>query len=84
MNRYVFAFTWNRPPDPSVAPAEREQVLRLMAEGSLEQVLLAEDRSRGWLVLRADTEAAAAEAVATLPFYPSMHLEVTPLVVQYP
>lgn len=84
MQRFVFAFTWQAPPNVALVEQERAQVARLIEEGRMEQILLAADRSRGWLVLRAASEAEAREAVATLPFYPSMHIEVTPLVPQYP
>ncbi len=84
MNRYVFAFTWKSAPDASLAAAEHTQAVKLIADKHMEQMFLAEDRSRGWLVMLADTPEQAAEAVATLPFAPIMQLEVTPVMATYP
>ncbi|NVO32254.1 muconolactone Delta-isomerase family protein [Hymenobacter lapidiphilus] len=84
MERYLFAFTWKTLPDPAKAPAERAQAQHLLAGPHLEQVLLATDRSRGWLVVRAPTEQAAAAVLATLPFFPHMQLAVKPLEIHYP
>jgi len=50
----------------------------------MEQIFLAHDRSRGWLVMFADSEDEAMTNVAMLPFFPSMTLETTRLVRQYP
>ena len=70
--------------DPSEAGAEHERVSRLISEGKMEQMFLAEDRSRGWLVMLADSEGEALEAVQMLLFYPFMNIDVIPLVKTYP
>jgi len=82
--RYMLAFTWKVAPDITLVESEHRQVIRLIAEGRMEQILLAHDRTRGWLVMVADNEAKAREAASTLPFYPSMNIDVTPLVQTYP
>ena len=84
MNRYMLAFTWKTAPDPGKAGAEHEQVSKLISEGKMEQMFLAEDRSRGWLVMLAEGQDAALESAETLPFYPAMSIDVTPLVETYP
>lgn len=84
MTRFMFAFTWKEAPDPLHAEAEHAQVEKLIAEQRMEQMFLAADRSRGWLVMRDNSEQEAAQAVATLPFYPVMHVEPTQLLDQYP
>lgn len=84
MNRYMFAFTWQRAPDPSLAGDEHTRCTELIKAGKMEQLFLAEDRSRGWLVMLAGSEDEARQTVSTLPFFPCMHLEATPLVKQYP
>ena len=84
MNRYMLAFTWKHAPQFSLASAEHGQVQRLIDQGAMEQMFLAHDRSRGWLVMLADTEDEATAHAATLPFFPAMNLETTPLVRQYP
>jgi muconolactone delta-isomerase len=84
MNRYILAFAWKHPPDVSLADAEHEQVEKLIAEKKMEQMFLAENRSKGWLIMLAQSEKEALNAAATLPFYPVMHIDITPLVFQYP
>ena len=84
MNRYMLAFTWNKAINPMKAGAEHEQVTKLIDEGKMEQMFLAGDRARGWLVMLADSPEAALESAQTLPFYPSMAIETTPLVQTYP
>ena len=84
MNRYMVAFSWKSPPDLTLAGAEHQRVEELIKEGRMEQVLLAEDRTRGWLVMLARDESEALSAAATLPFYPSMRTETTLLVQAYP
>ncbi|GAB3220972.1 hypothetical protein [Spirosoma arcticum] len=84
MNRYMFAFTWLSNPDPQIAPAEHEQVVQLIAEKRMEQMFLAQDRSRGWLVMLGETAEDATNSVNTLPFSPIMQLDLTPLIQKYP
>lgn len=82
--RYMIAFTWKEFPDVSKAEGERLGVRTLIQEGKLEQMFLAEDRSKGWFIVLAEGEARAREIVLTLPFAPVMNLETTKLVLTYP
>ena len=84
MDRFMVAFTWKHSPRFALAGAEHEQVKKLIADGAMEQMFLAHDRSRGWLVMLAESEEVAVANVASLPFYPSMALETTRLLRQYP
>lgn len=84
MQRFVLAFTWKAMPNVVLAERERETVEQLIEDGQMEQILLAEDRSRGWLVVQAANAQAAEDAVSSLPFYPSMQIETTLVVMAYP
>lgn len=80
----MFAFTWTAMPDASVAPSEREQVIKLIADKKMEQMFLANDRSKGWLIMLADSKEEAIKYVSTLPFYRIMHFEIELLADSYP
>ncbi|WP_428340973.1 hypothetical protein [Mycobacterium sp.] len=84
MNRFMLAFTWQQPPDPALAGSEHDRVVELIDGGQMEQVFLASDRSRGWLVMLAESEDAALESASTLPFYPAMHIVATALLDRFP
>ena len=84
MNRYMLAFTWQSAPNVFKAGAEQKQVTKLIGDRKMEQMFLASDRSRGWLIMLAESETAALASAKTLPFYPSMMIETTPLVETYP
>ncbi|MBC7935578.1 MAG: hypothetical protein H7Y86_09540 [Rhizobacter sp.] len=84
MSRFMFAFTWTAMPDASVARSEREQVIKLIADKKMEQMFLANDRSKGWLIMIGESQEQALEQLSILPFYPIMHFEVTLLLDAYP
>jgi len=62
-----------------LVPAEQARVKELKEEGILEDLFLAADRSRGWLVMRGESEGEAREAAASLPLSKLWEVEVTPL-----
>lgn len=53
MAQFMNSFTWNQAPDDefyALLPMEQENVRRLMAQGKLLHLFLAEDNSGGWAV----------------------------------
>lgn len=84
MNRYMLAFTWRDAPDVQLVDAEHRRVIELIEQGAMEQMFLADDRSRGWLVMLADSPEQAQEAAGTLPFFPTMIITTTHLATTYP
>jgi Muconolactone delta-isomerase len=82
--RYMVAFTWREFPDVSKAEAERRSVQTLIQDGKMEQMFLAQDRSRGWFIMLAESETQAKAALMTLPFAAVMKLETTEVLPTYP
>jgi muconolactone delta-isomerase len=63
----------------TLLPIEQAAVGNLMEEGVVEAGYLSADRSRSWMVLRADSQERAHTIMESLPFYPFMTMEYTPL-----
>ncbi len=63
-------------------PAEQARVAELMAQGILENLYVAADFSKAWLVLRSESLDLARQAVESLPLHPFSHVEITPLFEQ--
>jgi muconolactone delta-isomerase len=63
----------------SLIPAERERVAELRADGTLEALYLAADRSGGWIVMQGPSLEWIEEALATLPLYPYLDIELIPI-----
>jgi muconolactone delta-isomerase len=61
----------------SLIPAERDRVRELSAEGTLEALYLAADRSSGWIVMSGSSLEQVEEALASLPLYPHLSIELT-------
>jgi muconolactone delta-isomerase len=59
--------------------AEQAHVRALSAQGVIETINIAADRSRVWLVLQGESPERVRQTMTTFPLYPSMQLEVTPL-----
>jgi len=53
-------------------PAEQARTGELREAGTLEALYLAGDRAQSWLVLQGESEAAIADALASLPLHPYM------------
>ena len=53
-------------------PAEQARMGELREAGMLDALYLAGNRAQGWLVLQGETQAAIAEALASLPLHPYM------------
>lgn len=63
----------------ALLPAEQAHVRALMAQGVVEAGYLSADRSRSWMVLQGESPDHVRQTMASLPFYPFMELEMTPL-----
>jgi muconolactone delta-isomerase len=74
--RYVVSFVFNRPPDMALIPAEQARAKELEDAGQLQSVLLAADRSRGWLLMQCDSDDAVRTAVESLPLHPFMDVQI--------
>ena len=60
-------------------PQEREQVKVLKDKGVLEALYIAADSSGVWLVVRGESQAEVQQHLESLPLYPYMTLQWTPL-----
>ncbi|MBE7555457.1 MAG: hypothetical protein HS126_30775 [Anaerolineales bacterium] len=63
-------------------PAEQARVAELMAQGVLENLYVAADFSKAWLVLQSESLEKARQVVESLPLHKFSHSEVTPLFEQ--
>jgi muconolactone delta-isomerase len=63
----------------ALLPAEQAHVKKLMEQGILEAGYLAADRAHLWMVLHGESQDQVAGVLKTLPFYPFMEPELTPL-----
>jgi muconolactone delta-isomerase len=63
-------------------PAEQARVAELMAQGVLENLYVAADFSKAWLVLQSESLETARQAVESLPLHKFSHVEITPLFEQ--
>jgi muconolactone D-isomerase len=80
--RLMVHFTTRDPGSEEVAsliPAERERVVQLRSEGTLEALYLAADRSGGWIVMQDPSLEWIEEALATLPLYPYLDIDLIPI-----
>lgn len=60
-------------------PAEQARVGELMAQGILENLYVAADYSKAWLVLQSESLEMARQAVESLPLHKFLDVEITPL-----
>lgn len=63
-------------------PAEQSRVRQLQEQGVLETLYVPEGNSAPngvWVVFRADSRETVERAIGTLPLYPYMQVELTPL-----
>jgi muconolactone delta-isomerase len=63
----------------ALLPAEQEHVKGLRAQGVIEAMHVGADRSIVWLVMQGESQEHILRALAALPMYPYMALEVAPL-----
>jgi muconolactone delta-isomerase len=63
----------------ALLPAEQAHVRELMAQGVIEAIHVRADRSRVWLVMQGESQDHIQQALASLPLYPYMALELEPL-----
>jgi muconolactone delta-isomerase len=60
-------------------PAEQARVAELLAQGVLQNLYVAADFSKAWLVLQGESLAVAQKAVESLPLHKYSDVEITPL-----
>jgi muconolactone delta-isomerase len=60
-------------------PQEREHIKVLMEQGVVEALYIASDFSGVWLVVQGESQARAQQDLESLPLYPYMTLQWTPL-----
>jgi muconolactone delta-isomerase len=60
-------------------PAEQAHVGELLHRGVFEQLYVAADRSGVWVVAEGDSQDDVQRTMSTLPLYPYMRLQITPL-----
>lgn len=77
-----FMVSWTRTTEPddqfyTLVAAEREALHHLKNTGKYLSGWIAEDRSRGWLMMRETSEAALREHLERLPLAPYLHFEIT-------
>ena len=63
----------------ALLPAEVAHVRALTAQGMIEAIHVGDDQSRIWLVMQGESQDHIEQALASLPLYPYMALELTPL-----
>jgi muconolactone delta-isomerase len=78
--RFMVRFVHRAPDSEEVLaliPAERNRVRELSAEGTLEALYLAADRSNGWIGMKGSSLERVEEALASLPLYPYLDFDLT-------
>ena len=63
----------------ALLPAEQAHVRELTAQGVIEAIHVPVDRSRVWLLMQGESQDRIEQALASLPLYPYMALELAPL-----
>jgi muconolactone delta-isomerase len=63
----------------ALLPAEQAHVRELTAQGMIEAIHVRVDRSRVWLVAQGESQDRIEQALASLPLYPYLALELAPL-----
>jgi len=76
------SFTWNQAPNDeffALMPLEQENVGKLMAEGKLLHLFIAEDNSGGWAVHSGETLEEVIALVETMPLRKFMNINIKQL-----
>jgi hypothetical protein len=63
----------------ALLPAEQAQVRTLIEQGAMETGYLAEDGAQVWMVMQGESPDQVRQSMASLPFYPFMQFDLTPL-----
>lgn len=63
-------------------PAEQARIAELMAQGVLENLYVAADFSKAWLVLESESLEMAQQSVESLPLHKFLQVEITALAEQ--
>ncbi len=63
----------------ALLPAEQARVAELREQGAIQAIFIEADRSHIWLVLPGESQEDVRQTLSTLPLYPYMELELTPL-----
>jgi len=82
MATFMNSFTWNQAPNEefdSLMPLEQENVRKLMAEGKLLHLFVAEDNSGGWAVHSGATLEEVLALVETMPLRKFMTINIKQL-----
>jgi muconolactone delta-isomerase len=82
MAQFMNSFTWNQAPDDefySLMPLEQENVRRLMAEGKMLHLFVAEDNSGGWAVHSGESLEEVLALIETMPLRKFMNIDVKQL-----
>ena len=82
MATFMDSFTWTQPPNDefySLMPLEQENVGKLMADGNLLHLFIAEDNSGGWAVHSVESLEEVAALVETMPLRKFMNINIKQL-----
>jgi muconolactone delta-isomerase len=82
MATFMNSFTWNQAPNDefySLMPLEQENVGKLMAEGKLLHLFIAEDNSGGWAVHSGESLEEVSALVETMPLRKFMNINIKQL-----
>ena len=81
--KFIVPFVFKPDNDPKViaalVPGEQARVGELMQQGLIENMFLASDYKRGWMVLNVSNRLQAVEVLKSLPLYPYMGVELMEL-----
>jgi muconolactone delta-isomerase len=82
MAKFMNTFTWNQAPNDefySLVPVEQENVRKLMAQGKLLHLFLAEDNSGGWAVHNGETLEEVHAVIEQMPLHNFMTVNIKQL-----
>ena len=82
MAQFMNSFTWNQAPNDefySLMPLEQEKVSKLMTEGKLLHIFIAEDNSGGWAVHSAESLEELLALLDTMPLHKFMNINIKQL-----
>ena len=82
MTTFIVPFTFKQRPDEemlALIPQEQARIKELMGQGVVVTLYLSAERTRGWLVMRGESQSDVQQALGTLPLHKFMDLEIIPL-----
>lgn len=80
--KYMISITYSESPDKAYAdkiPLEKTKFKELRKSGKIIDGYVTPDHSKGWMILKCDTQADAEKLVSQLPLFKSMKVEYTEL-----